>query len=176
MGRDRRPQIKAAFELAIKVLRHRDSAGCANAFQPRGDIDAVAHKVPVGLFDHVAQMGADAKYDPSVGRDARIALDHSGLHFDCAMRRIDHTAEFSDEPVAGALDDPAMVSGDRGLNQIANERAQSRQRSLLVRVCEPAVADDIGDQDRRDFPVLAHGASSCIHLTRDGVKRRTRST
>ena len=68
-------------------------------------------------------MGADAKFNLPAGRDARVALDHSGLHFDCATRRVDHTAEFSDEPVAGALDDPAMVSGDRRLDQIAEERA-----------------------------------------------------
>ena len=107
-------------------------------------------------------MDSDAKFNPPVGRDARVALDHSGLHFDCATGRIDHTAEFSDEPVAGALDDPAMVRGDRRLDQIAEERAEPRERSLLVRAGEPAIADDIGDQDRRDFPGLAHGASSCI--------------
>ena len=36
--------------------------------------------------------------------------------------------------------------------------AQPRERALLVRAREPAVADDVGDQDRRDFPGLAHGA------------------
>ena len=80
-------------------------------------------------------MGADAKFNPPVGRHARIALDHSGLHFDCATRRIDHTAEFGDEPVARALDDPAMVSGDRGLDQIAEEarsRASVRSSSALA--------------------------------------------
>ena len=104
-------------------------------FQPRRDIDAVAHKIAVGLFDNVAQMRADAKFDPLIRRDARIALDHSGLHFDCASRRIDHTAEFSDEAVAGALDDPAMVSGDRGSirsPRSARSRASVRSSSALA--------------------------------------------
>ena len=78
---DRR--LEPPLQLAIKVLRHAEGAGCANTLQPRGDIDAGAHEVAVGLFDHVAQMRADAKFNPPVGRDARVALDHSGLHFDC---------------------------------------------------------------------------------------------
>jgi hypothetical protein len=121
-------------------------------------------------------MDSDAKFNPPVGRDARVALDHSGLHFDCATGRIDHTAEFSDEPVAGALDDPAMVRGDRRLDQIAEERAEPRECSLLVRAGEPAITDDIGDQDRRDFPGIAHGASSCrFHLARGRVWPRSLS-
>src|SRR4029077_5036730 len=80
-----------------------------------------------------------------------------GRHSDGPTTRVYHTAEFSDEPVAGALDDPAMVSGDRGLDQIAEKRAQPCERSLLVRTREATVADDIGDQDRRDFPGSAHG-------------------
>ena len=50
-----------------------------------------------------------------------------------------------------------MVSGDRRLDQIAEERAQPRERALLVRTREAAVTDDIGNQDRRDFPGSAHG-------------------
>jgi hypothetical protein len=33
----------------------------------------------------------------------------------------------------------------RGINQIAAQRPQSRQGSLLVRFGEPAITDDIGD-------------------------------
>jgi hypothetical protein len=38
-----------------------------------------------------------------------------------------------DAAVAGALDDAAVVHGDRGIDQIATQRAQSRQRSIFVR-------------------------------------------
>ena len=68
--------------------------------------------------------------------------------------------------VAGALDDAAVMRGDRGIDQIAAQRPQPRQGAIFVRAGEPAVADDIGDQDRRDFPGLAHGVtltlSKCI--------------
>jgi hypothetical protein len=53
-----------------------------------------------------------------------------------------------------------MVHGDRGIDQVAAQRAKSGERAILVRAGEPAVANDIRDQDRRDFPGLAHAAPS----------------
>ena len=41
----------------------------------RGDIDAVAHQVAVGLLDDVAQVNSDAEFDAALGRQAGIALD-----------------------------------------------------------------------------------------------------
>ena len=42
-----------------------------------------------------------------------------------------------------------MMRGDGGIDQIAPEAPEARQRAILVRADEPAVADNIGDQDRR---------------------------
>jgi hypothetical protein len=39
-------------------------------------------------------------------------------------------------------------------------KRQTRERAILVRASEPAVADNIGDQDRSDLPRFRHGASS----------------
>ena len=61
-------------------------------------------------------MNADAKFDALVERDARVALDHGVLHFECAAHRIDYAAELDHAAVAGALDDAAMVHGDCGIN------------------------------------------------------------
>ncbi len=47
--------------------------------------------------------------------------------------------------VAGALDDAAMVHGDYGIDQIAADRPEPRQRTVFVRPCEPAIADHIRD-------------------------------
>jgi hypothetical protein len=51
-----------------------------------------------------------------------------------------------------------MVQGDCGINQIAAQRAQPRKDALLVRFGKSAVPDHVGNQDRRDFPGLAHRA------------------
>jgi hypothetical protein len=47
---------------------------------------------------------------------------------------------------------------DDGVDEIAAERPQARKDAILVRAGESALADDIGHQDRRDFPGFAHGA------------------
>ena len=104
-------------------------------------------------------------------RQAGVALDHAVLHFDCAAHGVDHAAELDEAAVAGALDDAAVMRGDGGVDQVAAEAPQPRQRAILVRAGEPAVADDIGDQDRRNFPGLAHpsGTSRLAHAVIDAL-------
>ena len=128
--------------------------------QARGDIDAVAHQIAVGLLDDVAEMNADAELDAALGRHAGVALDQAVLHFDRAAHRVDHAAELDKAAVAGALDDAPVMRGDGGIDQIAAQPPEPRQGAILVRAGEPAVADNIGDQDRRDFPGLAHSSGS----------------
>src|SRR6185437_13027918 len=104
-------------------------------------------------------MNPDAELDPPFRRDAGVALGHAVLHVDRAPHRVDDAAKLDDDPVAGALDDPAVVRGDGGVDQVAAQRPQARQRALLIGAGEPAEADDIGDQDRRDLARFRHGAA-----------------
>ena len=108
-------------------------------------------------------MDADAKFDAALRRQARVALDHAVLHFDRAAHGVDHAAKFDQAAVAGALDDAPMMGGDGGVDQIAAQPPQPRQGAILVRAREPAIADDVRDQNRRDFPGLAHGATPWGH-------------
>ena len=117
---------------------------------------------PSALLDDVAEMNADAELDAALGRHAGVALDHAVLHLDRAAHRVDHAAELDEAAVAGALDDAPVMRGDGGIDQIAAQPPEPRQRAILVRAGEPAVADDVGDQDRRDFP----GSRSWRALTR----------
>ena len=107
-------------------------------------------------------MDADAELDAALRRQAGIALDHAVLHLDRAAHGVDHAAELDDAAVAGALDDAAMVHGDGGIDQIAAQRPEPRQGAILVRARQPAVADHVGDQNRRDFPGLHHSGPSKI--------------
>src|ERR1700733_2319224 len=104
-------------------------------------------------------MDADAELDATIVRHAGVALDHAVLHLDRTSHRVDHAAELTNEPVARSLDDAPMMRSDRRINQIAAQRPQPRQRSLLVGPGEPAITDDIGDQDRSDLPRLHHYAA-----------------
>ena len=107
-------------------------------------------------------MNADAKFAALFRRDTRVTLDHGVLHFECAAHRVDNAAELDDAAIAGALDDAAMMHGDCGVDQIAAQRAQSRQSSIFVRARKPAIADYVRDQDRRNLPSFGHGAPSRV--------------
>ena len=95
--------------------------------------------------------------------DPRVALDHGVLHFERASHRVDDAAKLDDAAVSGPLDDAAMMHGDCRIDQIAAQRPQSRQGSIFVSAGEPAIADHIRDQNRRNLPGFAHGAPSGHH-------------
>ena len=128
-------QIEPPLDLPIGVLGKTDCAGRANALEPRGDVDAVAHQVAVGLFDDVAQMNADAKLDAPFRRQAGVALDHAALDFDRAAHRVDHAAELDEAAVASALDETAVVCGDGRVDQVA---AHARSRASVRSSSAPA--------------------------------------
>ena len=49
---------------------------------------------------------------------------------------------------------------DGGIDQVAAKGPKASEDSILVRAREPRVADNVGHQNRREFPGLAHGASA----------------
>jgi len=118
----------------------------------------IGHQIAVVLLDHVAEVDADAILDAALGRQAGVALNHAILNLDGAAHGLHHTAEFGQHAVAGALDDATVVDRDRRVDQVAAKRTQARQGAVLVRFGQPAEADDVGGQDRGQFPGLAHGA------------------
>ena len=125
-------EIEPLLHLAIGVLGKTDRAGLCDAFEPRGDIDAVAHEVAVALLNNVAKMNADAKLDALFRRQAGVALDEARLNFDRAAHRVDDAAELDQDAVAGALDDAAAVQGDRRIDEVAAQTPKTRERAILV--------------------------------------------
>jgi hypothetical protein len=105
----------------------------------------VAHEVAVALLDDVAKMNADAELDAAFSWHTGVALDHAVLHFEGETYRVDHAAELDEAAVSGAFDDAPAMRVDGGINQIAAQSAKPRQRAILIRSREPAVANDIRD-------------------------------
>jgi hypothetical protein len=103
------------------------------------------------------KWNADAKFDAPLGRQAGVALDQAVLHLDRAAHRVDHAAKLDEAAVAGSLENAPVVHGDGRIDQIAAQPPEARQSSILVRAGEPAVADDVRNQDRRDLPRFRHG-------------------
>ena len=60
--------------------------------------------------------------------------------------------------VAGALHCAAMMRGDGGIDQIAPQPTQPRQRPLLVGASKLAVSGDIRRKNSCEFPGLGHGS------------------
>ena len=155
-------EIEPPLDLPIRVLGKANRAGLGYAFQTRGDIDAVAHEIAVALLDHVAKMDADAKFDALVGRDPSVALDHRPLDFNGAVHCVDHAAKLDDAAVAGALDDAAVMHRDGRVDQVAAKGPKASEDSILIGASESTVADDVGHQDRGQFPGLAHCAPPAV--------------
>jgi hypothetical protein len=103
-------------------------------------------------------MDADAKLNAAFGWQASVALDHPVLHLDGAAHGIDHASELYEDAVAGALHCAAMMRGDGGIDQIAPQPAQPRQRPLLVGPGKLVVSDHIRREDGCEFPGLRHGS------------------
>ena len=101
-------------------------------------------------------MNADAEFDPPLGRYAGVALEEAVLHLDRAPHRVDDAAKFDDCAIAGALDDAAVMSGDSRVDEVAAQTPKTRKRAVLVGAGEPAVSDDVRNQNRRELPGLAH--------------------
>jgi hypothetical protein len=97
--------LEPVTNLPVGVLGETDAARISNAFEPRRDIDAVAHQIAVAFLDHVAQMDTDPKLDAALGRKTRVAFDHAVLHFDGAAHGINHAAELDEDSVPCPLDD-----------------------------------------------------------------------
>jgi uncharacterized membrane protein YeaQ/YmgE (transglycosylase-associated protein family) len=92
--------VQFVSDLTGGILGQANPAGPSDLLDPRSDIDAVARQTAVGLFEHIAQMNADAKFDATALRHARVALDHRLLYFDRAAHRDDHAAKRDDRAVA----------------------------------------------------------------------------
>ena len=149
------------MHLPVGVLGETDRARLGDAFQPRGDIDAVAHQVAVALLDHVAEMDADAELDAAV-RPARRRCARpwrSGPRSRSARRR--RRCGTRRGAVARALDDAPVMHGDRRIDEIAAQRPQPRQGAILVRAGQPAVADHI----RAPGSPQVSGSRSCRPLS-----------
>ena len=140
-------EVKPPLHLPVGLLRHADRAGPCNSLEPRGDIDALAHEVAVALLDDVAEVDANAEFDPAVRRHARVALNHGGLDLDGAARGVDHAAELDESAVAGALDDAPVVHGEGRVDEVAAQRSQPGENPLLVRPREPAVTGHVRGED-----------------------------
>ena len=108
-----------------RARRDADPAGFRQRFEPSGDIDPVTMNV-VAVDDDVAKIDADAPFDTGLGRLGASAI--AACHWDCATHRVDDAGELDEQPVAGGLDDAAVMPGDGRIDQFGTQWQQPPSR------------------------------------------------
>src|SRR5262249_3092630 len=124
-------------------------------------IDTVAEDVAI-LDDDVSLMDADAELDPRRFSNPDVAAGHRLLRSGGAAQRIDDTRELREKSVAGGLDQPAAMLGDRWVDHLLPDRLQSIERSFLVGPDQPRIAGDISRQYRGE-PTFRPVSSLGVH-------------
>ena len=141
-------EIEFSPRLGQDGARDADAAGLGHRFEARRDVDPVAEDV-VAVDDHVAEIDPDAPFDARGGRLGPIG--HRRLPLGGATHRVDDAGELDEQPVAGGLDDAAVMLGNRRIDQPGAQCLHPRQRPFLVRALQLRVARDIGGKDRGEL-------------------------
>ena len=142
-------QRQLVADLVVRRGRDADRTGLGEGFQPGGDVDPVAEQV-VAVDHDVADMHADAELHRFVGGTPGILCGDRGLHRDRALHGIDRAGEVGDDAVAGGVEDAAPVRRDQLVDDDA-ARLQPGERADLVARHQPAVAGNVGGEDRGEF-------------------------
>ena len=98
-------------------------------------------------------MQAYAKGLSPIGRHPRVTLRHPSLQLDGRADRLDSAAEFDHHAVTHRFHDTAVKTLDHGRHQFGQMRTEVDECAFLVGTHHAAVADDIGEQDRRESTV-----------------------
>jgi hypothetical protein len=143
-----------------------DAAGLGQGLDAGGDIDAVAVYV-VAIDDDVADIDADAEFDPMVGRCAGVALADLALDLYGAGHGIDGAGELDEGAVAHQFDHSPGMPGDRRIDDVAAQRLQPAERAGLIEAHQARIADHIGRQNGREPALDAPFPISCSSLQKN---------
>ncbi len=114
-------EVELACGVFLHPRRDADAARLGQGFEACRDIHAIAEDVAI-LGDNVALVDADAELDAAVRCHRGIALSHRRLHLCRTAQRVDRTAEFYEQAVAGGLDDAAVMRLDGRIDQLYPDR------------------------------------------------------
>jgi len=138
---------KPVADMVADRARDTDAAGCGQALQPCGDVDALAEDV-VAVGDHVAEVDPDAKAQAALLGEIQIALGHRVLDFAGTAHRVNDAGKFRQHAIAGGLDDTPVMLADFRINELDEMRLDAFVRSFLIRTHQARVAYYIGGEDR----------------------------
>jgi len=110
----------------------------------------------------------------SGGNPALRSIDHAVLHLNGAAYRVYHASELNDASVTGALHRPPVMDSYGRVDQVTAERAQPRQRPLLLGPGKLAISGYVRRENGCELPGLGHVAhhnDPGYHAGQKGMRR-----
>ncbi|MEE8226340.1 MAG: hypothetical protein V3R30_05940, partial [Kiloniellales bacterium] len=142
------------LDMVMDRARDVDFPRVAQSLQPGGDIHPVAVDV-VSFHNHVTQVDAHPELDPAVLWHVCIVVIHRPLNTERVADGVDRAGEFNKHAITRDFDDAPAIGSDLGVDEVRLQRPEARARPFLVGLNQPAVADHIGNEDRRKPPLDA---------------------
>src|ERR1700733_6851553 len=133
------------------------------SFETSGDIDAITEQI-LAIHHHVANVHAYAKLHRLVGANTRILRGNRCLHRDRASHGIDRAGEIGDDTVPSGVENAAPMRCDKSVDN-GPVRFQPSKRANLVAPHQPAVAGNVGGEDRRKFALYRVDGHACTSPT-----------
>src|SRR5215475_7302529 len=148
-------QIEPPGGIFLNAGRHAEPTRFSQSFEPRRDVHAIAKNIAI-FDDNIADVDANSKLNALVLRHSSISFSHAGLDLAGAAQRIHDTTEFDEQPIARRLHEPAVVRGDRRIDQLIPDRLEPSQSAALVSSHQSGVTGYISSEDRSETAGLAH--------------------
>jgi hypothetical protein len=132
--------------MANNSLRYIDTPRLSKAFKPCRDNNGVTEEVAF-FYHQVAKIDPNAHYDVAIVWQSGIRSAHRLLKLDGACNCVDGAGEFREHPIAHQLHDSAIMLDNKGLEDVLAPGLEYGQRTSLVLLNEPAVANYICGED-----------------------------
>src|ERR1700692_2806909 len=98
------------------IVGNADTARFCDPFETHCNIDPITKDIIV-FDDDIADVNADAKFDPFYLRHIDILFGHVALNFKGAAYGIYDAPELNESAVPGILDDASAMIGDFGVKE-----------------------------------------------------------
>jgi hypothetical protein len=143
------PQRQLVAEVIPRDGRDADRPRLSEGFKASSDVDPVAEQI-LAVDHDIADMHTNAELHRLVGGTAGVFGSERCLHRDGTSDGIDRAGEVGDDAVTSGVEDAAPVRRDQFVDDCAAGR-QPSQRADLVARHQPALAGDVGGEDRGQF-------------------------
>ncbi len=130
--------LELALDLLVGVFGKTDRAGGCQRFDASSNIDAIAIDVAF-IDDDVADVDADAKFDPAIFGNGCVALGHGTLDINRTACGIDGAGKFDQRAVACGFDDAAAMLGNLGIDHFFSMCLERCECGFLVPAHQAAV-------------------------------------